>query len=380
MHTPVIALDVDSVLLDALTPWLNALNETTGHRLTPRDIDRWDFHELFGVSSSEMWQHRKPEHYATCEPVAGAQEGVEALRAEGYHLVALTSDMRSFADAKAAAVRKHFPCVQDMVIAKNKRNVLQYDILIDDYARNMPDILLAQPWNVAELLKPGDDALIRVDWPDVTFVVRELLRWTQCMTIQRTIPDYILQHRRKTVTIGFDASSETIGVCAIFGNGVIEHIDAFALSGDIYQKMLQAHDFVCGLLDDYFVNKIGIESPVNLYGGSIIPQMHIQSTIKLVATLRGINVIDVAPKEAKKRLTGSGDASKQLMLAMFMANNFPHFKHVIRRPLAKSGPNRGQECASGKYGAYTPDGGLPFVTEDTADAYAVALVTKGDAS
>lgn len=149
-----IVLDVDGVLLDIHTPWLEKYNRLYDDNLRREDIVVWDSHTLVKPECGKKYYGlRTPDLYDEVLPIPGAQDGVEELLRMGHHLVVVTSDTRSHCQAKARALRRFFPDLRDVVFAKEKTATVRCDLLVDDGVHNKPNILLTQPWNKSAALE-----------------------------------------------------------------------------------------------------------------------------------------------------------------------------------------------------------------------------------
>ena len=86
----IIAVDVDGVLLDTHTPWLENYNAASGDNLDPESIRGWDLKCFVRPEWCERINRlRTPELYDRALPIFGAQAGIEALLRQGHRLVLL---------------------------------------------------------------------------------------------------------------------------------------------------------------------------------------------------------------------------------------------------------------------------------------------------
>jgi 5'-nucleotidase len=165
----IIALDIDDVLLDLVTPWVAKYAALTGHQLTKADIRSWDMGQYTRPEWRErFYDLRTPDIYVDMCPIEGAQAGVEELLHQGHTLVALTHDQFTHVGPKAKRLRQLFPGLQHIVFAKEKRAALHFDLLIDDGPHNYPEMLFDQPWNKNSPSRVGDLGGVRVyGWADI---------------------------------------------------------------------------------------------------------------------------------------------------------------------------------------------------------------------
>jgi len=118
-----------------------------------------------------------------------------------------------------------------------------------------------------------------------------------------------------TATIlALDASSTCIGWIVLDGATVRDQGTAVLSGHDINERCRQAHAYVRSLLRVHpDLDCVAIESPVGRFVKAVIPQAMVSGAIRTAARLDGLHVVDVAPKDAKKQLTGRGDADKAMM-------------------------------------------------------------------
>jgi Holliday junction resolvasome RuvABC endonuclease subunit len=115
--------------------------------------------------------------------------------------------------------------------------------------------------------------------------------------------------------LGLDMSSTRIGVVVTCGTRVQLH-RTWHLPGDIASRCFHAQEMVrnqLALLSN--VDLVAVESPVSRFAKSLIPQARVSGAVLAVIADRGLLWVEIAPKEAKKALTGKGTASKQEMCA-----------------------------------------------------------------
>lgn len=86
-----IGFDVDDVVADLLTAWLNSYNAQHKTKWTPQDLTQWKFQVDLGCTDKEIFDHLQPELYDTVLPVPGALAVVNALRNLGHQIVYITT-------------------------------------------------------------------------------------------------------------------------------------------------------------------------------------------------------------------------------------------------------------------------------------------------
>lgn len=121
--------------------------------------------------------------------------------------------------------------------------------------------------------------------------------------------------------LALDASSTQIGYCLY--DGRVFAFGEIALSGtDIADRCRQAHAALnLVLINHPDVDLLAIEAPASRFKKSLIPQCRVSGALMACAALRGFLVVEVTPAAAKRALTGTGTASKELM-QVFAAQRF----------------------------------------------------------
>lgn len=125
--------------------------------------------------------------------------------------------------------------------------------------------------------------------------------------------------------LALDVSSSHIGICfdghiyptyGLWGN-ISQRASAAAICFDTLMKNNSDCDLVV------------IESPVARYAKVLIPQARVSGAVLARVGLIGVAWLELAPKEAKKSLTGKGNATKAEMIAAASAEllNTPLDEH-----------------------------------------------------
>lgn len=148
-----IGIDVDDVVADLMTPWLNRCNALLRERhgyagpdWMPDDLDRWDFGPQIGLTEQEIWEVLTPDIYQEVKPVVDARRVLEAAIAMGHEIAYVTSCHTIEAyDAKVKWLQKHMPWsntlgaygVGPWSYWKTKAQVHgQVEWLVDDHVKN----------------------------------------------------------------------------------------------------------------------------------------------------------------------------------------------------------------------------------------------------
>ena len=114
--------------------------------------------------------------------------------------------------------------------------------------------------------------------------------------------------------LALDASSTTIGF-VVYAGQVLAHGEHKLGGADIACRCQTARDILRMLLGRYpEVAVVAIESPVALHAKAVIPQARVSGALLgLVAERFGLLWCEVPPAQAKRALTGHGNADKPAM-------------------------------------------------------------------
>lgn len=126
---------------------------------------------------------------------------------------------------------------------------------------------------------------------------------------------YVPLNRAKVnaVILALDCSSTTIG-WIVWDGSARDQGTVNLIGTDIADRCRQA--FACvGLMIETHpdIDCVAIESPVAQFAKAVIPQARVSGAVLARAALFGLHVIEVTPSQAKRRLCGLGNASKDEM-------------------------------------------------------------------
>lgn len=153
MQRPTIAFDIDDVLFDLVTAWLNRYNKEYSDDLEKEDIKAWDM-ELFvkPECGKKICDYLDPTIYDEMPTIKNALKSVETARNIG-RVIFVTSCMKHHGGAKYDCLERNGfkPDPMDYVECRDKGLIIA-DILIDDYQLNLErfrgkGLLFTQPWN-----------------------------------------------------------------------------------------------------------------------------------------------------------------------------------------------------------------------------------------
>lgn len=175
-----IAVDVDEVVADLVTPWLAVYNDDWEDCLEKEDITGWNIHEYVDQDCGvNFYEYLTPSLYSKVLPVFGALEGIQKLRRLGHRVIFVTSYVEGVTDAKFQWLKRHgfFDDVIDaksfFISAYNKSDI-SADVLIDDNVDNVKvfkgvGLIFRAPWN----RNYSGDLTTVYSWDDVVKFIQE---------------------------------------------------------------------------------------------------------------------------------------------------------------------------------------------------------------
>jgi 5'-nucleotidase len=166
-----IALDMDEVMADTLTAWLERCNKDFGTRITKADLHGKKIYDLVGsaraVAARGFLDH--PEFFLDLPLMEGSQAVVQSLN-ERYEIFVTSAAMdhpNSF-PAKYVWLKKHFPFIPDKnIVFCGDKSIIRADFMIDDSIPNLKafvgqGIVFTAPHNALETAFPRVNG-----WSDV---------------------------------------------------------------------------------------------------------------------------------------------------------------------------------------------------------------------
>jgi len=184
-----IAVDLDAVLGDLVTPILEKINPEYGLNLQYSDIDEWEFCINDMNISKEIAKYLKNPQFVLNLPVwPGALEAMIHLSKQ-HHVTIATSRPKETENESFRWCAERFSFHKFQNFNGNSKKSLEADILIDDYVRNIDDfvrfdeknrksILFQQPWNqkhdeIADLINKNKVICCK-SWDEVLFEIENL--------------------------------------------------------------------------------------------------------------------------------------------------------------------------------------------------------------
>jgi 5'(3')-deoxyribonucleotidase len=134
---PVILIDMDSIVVDLMTPWLGEYNRLYDDNLTMDRILTWDTHEYVKpVCGKKVYDLLTEDLFKGLQPLPGAVSAVNHISGR-YNAYFVTAAPAGTADAKVAWVKKYFPQMSNKVFTGKDKWIVAGDALIDDSGDNL---------------------------------------------------------------------------------------------------------------------------------------------------------------------------------------------------------------------------------------------------
>jgi 5'(3')-deoxyribonucleotidase len=153
----VIALDMDGVLADLHSRWLELYNADWKDKLKPEDILSWDIHKYVKLQcGNRIYGYLDDiDLYDNVQPLPGALEVTEALTEAGHTLIVVTMAYHNpnMIASKIKWLKAHVPAIpKDHFIFCNEKRFVRADMLVDDNPAFLKDfdgdrLLMAAPHN-----------------------------------------------------------------------------------------------------------------------------------------------------------------------------------------------------------------------------------------
>jgi 5'(3')-deoxyribonucleotidase len=181
-----IAVDVDGVLADQVSPVLERINSRYSLKLTKRDITEWDLKIEDTNIKIEIERALLERDYVLSLPVIqGAKDGMEYLY-QNYYVTVATARPKKTEAATIEWVSLHFRYHDFCNTIEKGKGCVQSDFLIDDYIPNIEEfsknrgvgLLFSQPWNrerkrLENLIRENKVLCCR-NWKDVISTVKKV--------------------------------------------------------------------------------------------------------------------------------------------------------------------------------------------------------------
>ncbi len=137
----VILCDLDGIVADLFTPWLEMYNEEWDDDLELAEITDWDMHQFVKEAAREhIYKYFDlPDFFANLKPLPGAVEALRTIHAMGHELMIATAvEGPGGAKDKIGWVHRVLPFIdRHNIYTGHKKSRIEADVLIDDSPRNI---------------------------------------------------------------------------------------------------------------------------------------------------------------------------------------------------------------------------------------------------
>lgn len=176
-----IACDMDQVLGDIMSPWLEQYNKDYDYYLSPEDITVWNWHELTHPDcQKKIYDYLdNPDLFRRLPVMEGSQEVLELLnyKYEIYIVSAVYNPINI--PPKVEWLREHYPFLdEEKFVFTRDKSIIAADYLIDDKPSNLKTfrggkVLFDAPHN-----RSVDDYYRAINWYDLKkFFLKEHLQF-----------------------------------------------------------------------------------------------------------------------------------------------------------------------------------------------------------
>jgi len=190
-----IGIDIDEVLVDFLTPFLEDHNARYGTAYSSKTFHSFGMHHVMDEDQATIVARIeaffKTDTYKNLQPIPGAEEAVSEL-AKNHVLLAISSRNDSIRDFTRQWIKLHFPGITEVHFSNHpyvSREavhskaelclLLKLDVLIEDAfehvlpcaEKGIKVLLFDTPWNqMADL--PANITRVH-SWPEIVDVIRQ---------------------------------------------------------------------------------------------------------------------------------------------------------------------------------------------------------------
>lgn len=149
-------MDVDGVVADLHTPWINIYNNMFVDNLRVKDITDFKISNFVkNEAKEEIYKIANDKSiYYFVKPIFGSKRGIKALRKAGHRVVFLTACSENMKGVKFNWLNANgFKVDEKDYIESQDKSVFEADIMIDDRYKNVIDAkvdkayLYTRPWN-----------------------------------------------------------------------------------------------------------------------------------------------------------------------------------------------------------------------------------------
>lgn len=149
-----ILVDLDSIIIDLLRPWISFYNRTHQDNISIDDMTTYNLknHTKKLRKAKDLYTFFEDHiNYANCPVLPGASEGLRELSKDGHDIIISTATAGSTASIKWKLVNKAAPWLHaDNVMVGARKEKLNGDVFIDDAPKNI--VKYRNAWPEAHIL------------------------------------------------------------------------------------------------------------------------------------------------------------------------------------------------------------------------------------
>ena len=187
MNKLTVLIDLDDVLWDLVTPWVDAINFKYGTNVAPNTITEWDITSFFPWLTSDQvysplyqigfWETIQTDKYS--------HGFINVLQEDGHDVKVVTASFFENIDEKMKRMFHLYPMLsRDDVIITTDKKIVRGDVLIDDAPHNLEGgdfhkILLTKLHNIK--YDAEKNGIVRVQ--NLLEAYREICEYANCRTM-----------------------------------------------------------------------------------------------------------------------------------------------------------------------------------------------------
>lgn len=168
-------IDLDGIVVDTVSYWVEEINKVSGENLTPQDITCWDVHKCTNIGKECYDIMNTGNFFQNPEPMTGAIETLKDLQNLGHEIVIVTavpfkSETAHYDKYKWCQQHLSFLNIDESFIATQRKDLVIGDILFDDKPQNLETfvgkgVILDHPYNK--------------NWKEQNYGVKRVYNWQE---------------------------------------------------------------------------------------------------------------------------------------------------------------------------------------------------------
>ena len=134
-----ITVDLDGIVADLATAWLDLYNEEHGHGAVLSDLRHWDTHLNVKIGDKIYDYLSTPGLFLRLNPLPGAIESLEHIQDQGHevHIVTAATEESQTAADKVEWCKRYLPFIpRQLITTSHQKHRVLTDVFIDDSPKN----------------------------------------------------------------------------------------------------------------------------------------------------------------------------------------------------------------------------------------------------